>query len=106
MIRGFKGVFAPLARATAEQLSTAANAALRGETFNTGRLEEPGEQEYTLIDPRLGIGKVLLLVPLNYDAAQLHWYITEVRNGEADIVFNSTPAGSLFNYVIIGHGKS
>jgi hypothetical protein len=87
-------------------VAEAANAALRGETHNTGVFTLPaGATEFTLHDPRIGVEKVLLLSPLDAGAATLAWWIEEsaTAKGVATIKFATAAAANCrFNYAIVG----
>ena len=109
-MRPLGGAFAPLDMPGERQhrrlIAEAANAALRGESHNAGRFTAPaGESDFVLEAPRLGIGKVLLLTPRNAQAAVSGWYVSEVRNGSATIVFNAPlAADAAFDFVVVGVG--
>jgi hypothetical protein len=87
-------------------IAEAANAALRGETHNTGQFTAPpGAASYTLQHSRLGVGKVLLLVPTNAAAAISLWHVSKILKGTAVINFSNPPTSdAAFDFVIIGAG--
>ena len=110
MNRPLGGAFAPLDMPGESQhrrlIAEAANAALRGETHNTGNFTAPaGADNFILEGPRLGIGKVLQLTPRNAAAAVSGWFVSEVQNGTAIIVFNAPlAADAAFDFVVAGVG--
>lgn len=95
-------------------IAQAANAALRGETYNVGTFTVAGTPEtegltavFTLENQRIGPGKQIVLAPADAAAAGLAWYVSEMRKGEADIVFISAPSGEAkFTYSVFGVGKT
>ncbi len=91
-----------------EQCARAANEALRGETHNTGVITVPaGTGDFLIRDARLGVGKVLILTPLDAHAANAHWYVPEMLNGSARVVFTAHPGGDAnYAYVICGIGNT
>lgn len=88
------------------QLARAANAALRGETHNTGTFTLPaGATAYVIRDPRLSVERVVLLSPVDAVAANLRPWLDKasVVKGEATVRFAAAPASDCaFDYVIIG----
>jgi hypothetical protein len=51
------------------------------------------------------VGKILLFMPANAEAAQLQFYLSEVLNGSATIDFINMPSDeAVFYYAIIGMG--
>ena len=86
--------------------AAAANAALRGETHNTGAFTLcAGSAEHRLADPRMGAGRVVLLSPLDAGAAPLQWWLDEapVVKGGVTIRFSPAPEQDCrFNYAIFG----
>lgn len=102
--------FAPLdspnENAHRRQLARAANAALRGETHNTGTFTLPaGATEYVIRDPRLGVERAVLFSPLDAAAANLRPWLDKasMAGGEATVRFTTAPANDCsFEYVIIG----
>lgn len=102
--------FAPLdspnENAHRRQLARAANAALRGETHNTGTFTLPaGATDYVIRDPRLNAERAVLLSPLDAEAANLRPWLdkTSVVRGEATVRFTAAPASDCtFDYVIVG----
>jgi hypothetical protein len=102
--------FAPLdsldERTHRQQLAKGVNAALRGDSHNTGQITVPaGTEDYVINDPRIGVGRILVFTPANAEAAQLQIYLTEVLNGSAAISFINMPSDeAVFYYAIIGMG--
>ena len=102
--------FAPLdspnENAHRRQLARAANAALRGETQNTGTFTLPaGATEYVILDPRLGVERTVLFAPLDPTAANLRPWLDKASmvRGEATVRFTAAPVSDCaFDYVIIG----
>ena len=102
--------FAPLdspnENAHRRQLARASNAALRGETHNTGTFTLPaGSTEYVILDPRLGVERAVLFSPLDPVAANLRPWLdkTSMAGGEATVRFTTAPVSDCsFEYVIIG----
>lgn len=87
-------------------IAQAANAALRGETYNTGTVTADAAT-VTVINPRIGPGKQIVMTPANAEAAGLAWYVAETRKGEADIVFPVAPSGEAkFTYSVVGTGRT
>lgn len=87
-------------------IAQAANAALRGETYNTGTLTVSSAM-VTLKNLRIGPGKQIVMTPANAEAAGLAWYVAETRKGEADIVFPVAPSGEAkFTYSVVGTGRA
>ena len=88
------------------QLAAAVNAALRGETHNTGTMTVPaGATEYLLKDPRLGVEKMLSLTPLDAEAAQAGVWVDRsgLTRGSARLRFTRPPAAECgFDYSITG----
>jgi len=86
-------------------IAEAANAALRGETHNTGRFTAPPGSNYVLRSPRLGVGRVLLLSPRNAPAAAAKWYVSEEEKGSVTINFTPplTEAAD-FAFAVVGVG--
>ena len=84
-------------------IAEAANAALRGETHNTGRFTAPPGVSFVLKSPRLGVGRLLLLMPRNASAAAARWFIDEVEKGSATINFTPplTEAAD-FAFAVVG----
>ena len=87
-------------------LAMAANAALRGETHNTGSFRVPaGAAQYVLEDPRLNVDRVVALTALDSVAADLRPWIApaDLGKGRAVIRF-SRPADADcgFDYIITG----
>lgn len=98
---------APSRAATPEQLAAAANAALRGETLNTGRLSvTAGATSTLLLDARCGKGRVLVLIPASAAAAALKWWVQAMDNGSATIGHDAPGANVDFTYAIQGIGNT
>jgi len=109
MTRPLGGAFAPTDLPDDKQhrrlIAEAANAALRGETHNTGYFIAPPGEGFVLEHPRLGVGRVLLLSPRNEAAAMAHWYVTDKMAGTA--VINFTPPlteEAAFAFAVVGVG--
>ena len=85
-------------------LALAANAALRGETANTGTFTlAAGDTSVSIIDPRCRAGRLAILVPLNAAAAGLAWYLETMTQDVMSFAFASAPsAEAKFGYVIVG----
>lgn len=85
-------------------LALAANAALRGESDNTGTASLPaGSDSFTVIDPRCRAGRLAFLIPMNGDAAGLAWHLETMTRYSMTFGFDSAPAAEAkFGYVIIG----
>ncbi|MBO4311551.1 MAG: hypothetical protein J5828_00955 [Desulfovibrionaceae bacterium] len=85
-------------------LALAANAALRGETANTGTASlAAGSDGLTILDQRCRAGRLALLIPLNEDAAGLAWHLETMTQGSMTFAFASAPsAEAKFGYVIVG----
>lgn len=102
--------FAPLAglndAASHRRLAVAANAALRGESHNTGRFVAPaGSLSFLLRDERIGTEKVVTLSPLNKAAAILNWWMDEnsIKKGCVRVRFtDAAETDALFAYVVTG----
>lgn len=102
--------FAPLdspnESAHRRQLARAANAALRGESHNTGTFTLPaGATDYVIRDPRINVERVIMLSPLDAEAANLRPWLDKasVVRGEATVRFTAAPAvDCAFDYVLIG----
>ena len=99
-------MFAPVKNATTGQLAAAANAALRAETHNMGIAEiPPGASSVTLLDPRFGTGRYIILIPVDAAAGLVQWHMQAMRSGEADIVFANAPQTPVaFAYAVMGVG--
>lgn len=86
--------------------SPTAEAALRGESHNTGLLKvAAGASSAELRDPRMGGEKVISLTPLDPVAANLRFYVdrTGMAKGKALVRFTSPPEQNCsFDYVITG----
>jgi hypothetical protein len=88
------------------QIAEAANAALRGESHNTGRFTAPPGEKFSLENPRLGVGRVLLLTPRNGAAASARWYVDEEKSGAMTIVFNPPLTETAeFSFAVVGVGQ-
>ena len=86
-------------------IAEAANAALRGETHNTGIFTAPPGANYVLRSPRIGVGRVVLLTPRNAAAAEARWFVGEEQKGSA--VINFTPPlteAADFAFAVVGVG--
>ena len=110
MTRPLGGAFCPTEMSDEKQhrrlIAEAANAALRGETHNTGYFIAPPGERYILQHPRLGVGRVLVLSPRNDAAALAHWFVTDEMNGTAIIIF--TPPlteTAAFSFAVVGVGN-
>lgn len=85
-------------------LAVAANAALRGETANTGTATlAAGESTLTITDPRCRYGRLAWLIPMNAAASGLSWYLSAMTQGGMSFAFASAPAAEAqFGWVIVG----
>jgi len=89
-------------------LAAAVNAALRGDTFNTGRLVcRAGSAAVTVKDARCRAGRLALLIPLDARAAALDWHLASMTRGSMTFAFSSAPsADAAFGWAIIGAGTA
>jgi hypothetical protein len=88
-----------------DALPVQVDAAIRGETENTGKFTlAAGEQDFTLLDPRVRAGRTVLLSALDAGAAACFPYWVEyVQNQMVNIHFTSAAASTAnFAYVICG----
>jgi hypothetical protein len=88
-----------------EALSVQVNAALRGESYNTGHITlASGAQVFTLNDPRVRAGRTVLLCALDAAAAAcLPLWVEYVQNEQANLHFTSAATGAAnFAYVVCG----
>lgn len=96
----------PEERVHRRQLAGAANAALRGETHNTGTVKVAAGAAFVVLkDPRLSVEKVVTLTALDAVAAGLGPWLDRAagKKGEAVIRFTATPAQECaFDYTITG----
>ncbi len=96
----------PDERSHRRQIAEAANSALRGETHNTGTiLISSGTTEFVLQDPRMGAEKVVVLIPLDSTAANLHAWVDRSSIGKGTVTIRlAHPAGGdcSFDYIITG----
>ena len=88
------------------QIAGAANAALRGESHNTGVFGlAAGQTSFALRHPLIGAGKTVFLSPGDATAAGLHWWVdagTLVKGG-VTLRFTAAPASACtFNYAVVG----
>jgi hypothetical protein len=109
MIRPLGGGFCPTEMRDEKQhrrmIAEAANAALRGESHNTGRFTAPPGGSFVLENPRLGVGRVLLLTPRNDAAAMARWYAGEEKSGAVTIIFNPPLLEAAeFSFAVAGVG--
>lgn len=88
-------------------LAAAVNAALRGDTFNTGRLVCPaGSVSATVRDARCRAGRFALLIPLDARAAALRWHLASMTRGSMTFSFSAAPsADAVFGWAIVGTGE-
>lgn len=89
-------------------LAAAVNAALRGDTFNTGRVIcKAGSDAVTVQDARCRAGRLALLIPLDAQAAALNWHLAAMTRGSMTFCFSAAPpADAAFGWAIIGAGTT
>ena len=87
-------------------LAVAANAALRGDTANIGRLAcAAGANSVTVRDKRCRAGRLALLIPLNSVAAGLEWWLADMTRDQMTFDFYPAPsAEAVFGWALIGDG--
>lgn len=87
-------------------LAVAVNAALRGDTANTGRLTcAAGQNSVTVEDKRCRAGRLALLIPLDSVAAGLEWWLADMTRDSMTFGFYPAPsAEALFGWALIGDG--
>lgn len=89
------------------QIADAANAALRGELLNTGTVTiVAGATSTTITDARLGVGKLLLLTPLDAYGAGLAWHLESMGNGSCVVGHSALAHDAAFGWVVIGSGAT
>lgn len=105
------GSFAPMVLANEaahrQLIAEAANAALRGESHNTGRFTAPAGAAFVLEHPRIGVGKEIVLTARNAAAATVGWYLSDEGTGKVTINFIPPLAEpGVFGFAVIGVGNT
>lgn len=91
----------------ARMIADAANSALRGELEVTGTVTlAHGDTSTTITDARLGVGRLVLLVPLDANGAGLSWHLSSIANGSCVIAHADPAADAAFGWFVIGSGAS
>ena len=87
-------------------LAVGVNAALRGDTANTGRAVcAAGETSLTIRDGRCRAGRLALLVPLDEAAARAVWWLSEMTRESMTFRFASAPGECAFGWALVGAGS-
>ena len=87
-------------------LAVGVNAALRGDTANTGRATcAAGETSLTIKDARCRAGRLALLVPLDQAAAQAVWWLSDMTRESMTFRFASAPGECSFGWALVGGGE-
>lgn len=87
-------------------LAVAVNAALRGETTNTGVLEvAAGQTEVTVQDARCRAGRLALLIPMDAAAAAVDWWLADMTRNSMTFEFSSAPGACRFGWALMGDGN-
>ena len=86
------------------RICAAVNAALRGETANTGKFTlAAGATSITIQDKRCRAGRLALLMPLDAAAASLTGWLSNMTRDEMTFTFTSAPASDCaFGWAILG----
>ena len=86
-------------------LAVGVNAALRGDTANTGRAAcAAGETSLTIKDARCRAGRLALLIPLDQAAARSVWWLESMTRGSMTFRFASAPGECSFGWALVGGG--
>lgn len=86
-------------------LAVGVNAALRGDTANTGRVDVPaGVTSITVQDSRCRAGRLALLIPLDAAASAAAWHLESMERGSMTFGFASAPGPCAFGWALIGDG--
>lgn len=87
-------------------LTVAVNAALRGDTANIGRVScAAGQSVITVKDKRCRAGRLAILIPMNFVAAGLTWWMDSMTRDEMTFKFTSAPGSeAVFGWALIGDG--
>lgn len=93
-------------RRLAEAVARSARDAIGGRTLNVGRASAAaGASTLTINDPRIGMGRVVSLSPINQDAAPVGWWAQSVVDGQAVFGLYPPPLGvAEYAYYITGAG--
>lgn len=86
-------------------LAVGVNAALRGDTANTGRVTcAAGETSVTVKDSRCRAGRLAFLIPLDAAAASAVWWLSDMTHDSMTFSFTSAPGACSFGWALIGDG--
>lgn len=86
-------------------LAVGVNAALRGDTANTGRVTcTAGETSVTVKDSRCRAGRLAFLIPLDAAAASAVWWLSDMTHDSMTFSFASAPGTCSFGWALIGDG--
>ena len=82
-------------------LAVGVNAALRGDTANTGRVDcAAGKTSVTVYDKR----RLAMLIPLDAAAASAVWWLDGMTRDSMTFAFATAPGPCRFGWALIGDG--
>ncbi len=86
-------------------LAAGVNAALRGDTANTGLVSCAAQQvQITIRDDRCRAGRLALLIPMDAAAAQAVWWLHDMTQGSMTFRFAAAPGPCSFAWALMGDG--
>lgn len=86
-------------------LAVGVNAALRGDTANTGRVTcAAGATSVTVTDRRCRAGRLAFLIPLDAAAASAVWWLSDMTRDSMTFSFAESPGACSFAWALIGDG--
>lgn len=87
-------------------LAVGVNAALRGETANTGVMEvAAGQTQATVQDMRCRAGRLAILIPLDAAAAGVDWWLADMTRNSMTFGFSAAPGACRFGWALLGSGN-